>query len=183
MDLRILYWCVTINAGDGMETQLPKRKHPRLSQYDYSSDGMYYVTICTHGRRCLLSNVVGRGLAPAALQYTVYGEIARRELLALPTRYPFLTVDRFAIMPNHIHVLFVFDESAGASPRPTLMDIVCAYKSITTAACKKYRPISKLFQDSFYEHIVRGENDYDEIARYIEENPAKWELDELYIPR
>ena len=50
-----------------METKLPKRKHPRLKDYDYSTAGAYFVTICTHNKRCLLSRIVGRGLAPAEL--------------------------------------------------------------------------------------------------------------------
>ena len=70
---------------------------------------------------------------------------------------------------------------AGASPRPTVMDVVCTYKSLTTRECKKVQPIEKLFQTSFYEHVIRGREDYDEIAKYIQENPAKWQLDKLYI--
>ena len=59
-----------------MNDPLPQRKHTRLPRYDYSAPGAYFVTICTQNRRCLLSHVVGRGLAPAATQYTAYGEIA-----------------------------------------------------------------------------------------------------------
>ena len=60
------------------------------------------------------------------------------------------------------------------------MDVVCTYKSLTTRECKKVEPIEKLFQTSFYEHVIRGREDYDEIAKYIQENPAKWQLDKLY---
>ena len=84
-------------------------------------------------------------------------------------------------MPNHIHAIFVMDaDTAGASPRPTLSDIVCAYKSIVTRKCKKEKPIDKLFQTSFHEHVIRGREDYLEIAGYIEENPLRWELDKLF---
>ena len=72
------------------------------------------------------------------------------------------------------------NEAAGASPRPTIMDIVCAYKSLTTRECKKNGFYGKLFQTSFYEHIIRGQEDYDEIAKYIYENPMQWYCDELY---
>ena len=99
----------------------------------------------------------------------------------LAQRYPNLTVDRFVIMPNHIHViLFLKNDAAGASPRPTLMDIVCAYKSLTTRECKKSGFSGKLFQDSFYEHIIRGREDHEEIVKYICENPLRWYFDELY---
>ena len=164
---------------------MPKRKHPRLSCHDYSATGAYFVTICTHNRRCLLSRVVGRGLAPAekttySVEHTEYGEIAERQLLLLEERYPFLSIDAYVIMPNHIHVILFLKKAAGASPRPTVMDIVCAYKSLVTIACKKQFPIDKLFQTSFYEHIIRDRKDYDEIVKYIFENPMRWHYDELY---
>ena len=159
---------------------MPKRKHSRLHNYDYSAAGAYFVTICTQGRRCLLSHIVGRGLAPAEIQYTAYGNIAREQLLLLEKRYPALRIDQYVIMPNHIHVIFMLEESAGASPRPTIPDVVCAYKSLTTKACKAVQPIDKLFQTSFYEHVLRGQADYDEIAEYIANNPKQWELDALY---
>ena len=84
------------------------------------------------------------------------------------------------IMPNHIHAILMLDEAAGASPHPTITDIVCAYKSLTTRECKKASPINKLFQSSFYDHVIRGQADYDEIAEYIINNPKQWELDQLY---
>ena len=111
-------------------------------------------------------------------------------------------------MPNHIHALFVLtdcdSEAAGASPRPTIgaspcptigaspcptigasprttiSDIVCAFKSLTAKECRKISPTAKLFQTSFYDHIVRTELDYADVVRYIENNPLAWQLDELY---
>ncbi|MBQ1284628.1 MAG: hypothetical protein IIY18_06510 [Clostridia bacterium] len=192
------------------EKELPKRKHPRLENYDYSSAGAYFVTICTQNRRCVLSRIVGREQAPAitsGIEYTLFGKIAEEQLLLLEKRYPCLTVEQYSIMPNHIHAILILaneaagasprptimdivcahkslktreNEAAGASPRPTIMDIVCAYKSLTTRECKKNGFDGKLFQTSFYEHIIRGQEDYDEIAKYIYENPMQWYCDELY---
>ena len=166
------------------EKELPRRTHPRLDNYDYSSSGAYFVTICTQNRRCVLSRIVGRGLAPAetiGIEYTLFGKIAERQLLLLEDRYPCLTIDRYIIMPNHIHVIFFLKrETAGASPRPTIMDMVCSYKSLTTRECKRKGYAEKLFQTSFYEHIIRGREDYEEIAKYIYENPIRWHHDELY---
>ena len=173
-------FCYRIVLVIFMENNLPKRKHPRLEHYDYSTAGAYFITICTQGRRCLLSRIVGRGLAPAEIQYTPYGQIAQEQLLLLEQRYPSLKVDQYVIMPNHIHAILLLAETAGASPRPTIMDIVCAYKSLTTRQCKKAQPIEKLFQSSFYEHVIRGREDYNEIAEYIVNNPNQWELDKLY---
>ena len=96
-------------------------------------------------------------------------------------RYPFLKIDQYVIMPNHIHVILMLSEAAGASPRPTVPDIVCAYKSLTTRECNKAIPVDKVFQDSFYEHIIRGKEDYIGIAEYIINNPKQWEMDALYV--
>ena len=168
-----------------MENQVPKRKHPRLGNYDYSSTGAYFVTVCTQNRACVLSRIVGRGLAPAVtsdVELTKFGEIAEEQLLGLESRYSFLKVDKYVIMPNHIHLILILEnQAAGASPRPTIMDVVCAYKSLTTIQCKKNGFNSKLFQTSFYEHVIRDRRDYDEIVKYIDENPMRWYYDELYV--
>ena len=164
--------------------ELLKRKHPRLDHYDYSTAGAYFVTICTQNRRCVLSRIVGRGLAPAetdAIKYTELGRIAEEQLLLLEDRYPCLLIDRYVIMPNHIHVILILKrDAAGASPRPTVMDVICTYKSLTTRECKKVGMTEKLFQTSFYEHIIRGQRDYEETIKYIHENPMNWYYDELY---
>ena len=160
-----------------MENNKLERKNLRLKNYDYSSAGAYFVTICTHNRQQILSRIVGRGLAPAEVEYTAYGKEAERQLLLLEERYPFLIIESYVIMPDHIHMMLAFEEkTAGASPRPTLYDVVCAYKSLATRECKKIRPVEKLFQTSFYEHIIRDQEDYNEKARYIEENPLRWML-------
>lgn len=159
---------------------MPQRKHPRLGYFDYSTAGAYFITICTHNRQCLLSRIARKGLAPAEVQHTAYGQIAREQLLLLEERYPSLKIDQYVIMPNHIHAILLLEETAGVNPRPTIMDIVCAYKSLTTRECKKVHPIHKLFQASFYEHVIRGREDYDEIAEYIVNNPKQWELDRLF---
>ena len=166
------------------KNNFPKRKHPRLVYYDYSKSGYYHVTICIEGRKPFLSTV-GRGLAPAAntVTLTEIGKIAEEQLLLLESRYPFVKIDRYVIMPNHIHIIFaLFGKTAGASPRPTLSDIVCAYKSRTTRICNKLlqTPGRRIFQTSFYDEIIRNQAAYDEISKYIFENPMKWEEDELY---
>ena len=163
-----------------MNKPLPQRKHPRLKEFDYSTPGAYFVTICAQNRRCLFSRIVGRGLAPAEVQLTSLGRIARTQLFSLENRYDHLKIDQFVIMPNHIHAILLLNESAGASPRPTIPDIICAYKSLTTRQFRSSGHTGKVFQTSFFEHVIRGQSDYDEIAQYILNNPKQWELDQLY---
>ncbi len=86
----------------------PKRKQIRLPEYDYSSAGAYFVTICTHEKRRILSDIVVEAIheSPAAeVRLTPAGEIVRKVLDSLPKRYSNLRIDHFVIMPNHIHLL------------------------------------------------------------------------------
>ena len=139
--------------------ELPKRKPARLKGYNYSTPGAYFITICTHNKRCLLGTIVGQGLAPAETNLSQYGKIAKDQLLDLENRYKTIKIDKYVIMPNHIHM--IIDNTAGASPCPTISDVICSFKSLTTMACKKLdnRP-QKIFQASFHDHIIRNEKDY-----------------------
>lgn len=153
------------------------RKHPRLKNYDYSSNGYYHIIINTQDNRPILAKV-GRGLAPADVQIRLLpiGRIAQQQLFELEKRFPFVSIDRYVIMPTHIHAIIILSGNvAGASPRPTLTDIVCAYKSLTTRIANKNAGVSgrKIFQTSFYDKVIRNEQDYLETCRYIDENPLK----------
>ena len=162
---------------------LPKRKPNRLKNYDYSQNGAYFVTICVQNRKNILSRIsVGEGLAPPEPILLPFGKIAQAQLSVLQNRYPNVSVDNYVIMPNHIHILMRLDTAGGASPSPTTVsDIVRVFKSLTTRECKKVAPIDKLFQRSFYDHIIRNEYDYQTKWQYICDNPAKWCEDSLYI--
>ena len=161
------------------DMELPERKHPRLKDYDYSSSGYYHIVINTQDNLPILSRV-GRGLAPAE-EITVHlssiGKIAEKQLYELKERFPYVEIDNYAIMPNHIHAIIILkeDETAGASPRPTVPDIICAYKSLVTRLANKAdnTPGRKIFQTSFFDSVIRNDKNYLEALRYIDENPLK----------
>lgn len=162
---------------------LPKRKPTRLKDYDYSSLGRYFITICTKEKKQLLSKIiVGQGLAPAVNQLTIYGSIAKEQIESLESRYKEIRIDKYVIMPNHIHILIsICEVSAGASPCPTIPDVICAFKSITARLCKKEGlEESHLFQSSYHDHIIRGEKDYQKIWEYIDTNVLRWKKDCFY---
>ena len=160
---------------------LPNRKPTRLKNYDYSNNGAYFVTICTHNKQKLFSNIVGQGLAPAEIQLSAFGKIANAELLDLENRYKSIKIDKYVIMPNHIHAIIVIqNKTAGASPCPTLSDIICSFKSITTHKCHFINSNIKIWQTSFHDHIIRDDNDYLKIWNYIDTNPQKWNDDCFY---
>ena len=164
-------------------TELPKRKHPRMKFFDYSSNNSYFVTICTQNRKNILSNIVN-----GSVVLTKLGEITKNELLALETRYPFLKIENYVIMPNHIHVLFLFQhkenkDSAGASQPalhiPNLKGVVSTFKSLSTRLINKLCDLGKVFQTSFYEHVITDQKDWSSTWDYIDNNPRIWETDEL----
>ncbi|HAJ65870.1 MAG TPA: hypothetical protein DCM61_04740 [Clostridiales bacterium] len=162
--------------------QLPQRKATRLKGYDYSSPGVYFITICTQNRKCMLSDlVVGEGLAPPETRLSEIGRIAEEQILALEERFPSVSIDRYVVMPNHIHILLLLREQAGgASPSPTVPQVIGTFKSITTRLNRAYGAEGLVFQRSFHDHVVRGEADYREIWDYIDSNPARWQEDRFY---
>lgn len=163
--------------------KLPKRKPTRLKGYDYSTSGAYFITICVKDKKELLSKIiVGQGLAPAENKLTQFGNIAKKQLELLETRYKGIKIEKYVIMPNHIHILISnYEMTAGASPCPTISDVMCTFKSITTKMCRKEGLKEQhLFQSSFHDHIIRGEKDYQRIWEYIDTNASKWEEDCFY---
>ena len=155
------------------------RKHPRLNCYDYSQSGFYYVTIHNAPEGRCLSYVCGDENNTATVILTESGKIADDQINRLPERFPCVRIDKYVIMPTHIHMIIeLTNESAGASPRPTLMDVVGAFKSLTTRMCNRMfqTPNQKQFQNSFYESVLRNDMDYRERWKYIDENPLKWHL-------
>ena len=154
--------------------ELQKRKSNRLKNYDYSQNGAYFITICVQD----IKIIVGEGLAPPVLKLLPFGECIKEQINNLEIRYENVKIDNYVIMPNHIHILMrIENQTGGASPSPTVSDIICAFKSLSTLECKKLFPIDILFQRSYHDHIIRDDIDYQNICQYIDENPIKWAED------
>ena len=160
---------------------LPKRKHPRLKTYDYSQNGYYYVTIHIAPNGYRLSHIrYDKQLNAAAVLLTEAGTVLQTQLLDLANRFPGVVIQKYVIMPTHLHAIIELSaDTAGASPRPTLSDVVGALKSLTTRECNRRfgTPGRLLFQKSFYESVLRNQADYFARWKYIDENPLKWSID------
>ena len=96
----------------------------------------------------------------------------------IPGRYPAITVDRYVIMPNHVHLLLQIhtDPDGRSMIAPTISVIMQQFKGIVTK--KVGIPI---WQKGFYDHVIRSEQDYLDVWNYIEGNPSKWTEDALYM--
>ncbi len=86
---------------------MPQRKHTRLTEYDYSTPGAYFITICTDSRKPILSKInVGTGVLDCPkIELTKYGNIANKYIKQLNDFYNNISVDNYVIMPDHIHLL------------------------------------------------------------------------------
>jgi len=154
---------------------LPQRKQLRLRGYDYGFPSAYFVTICSAGKRPVFGSISGESVV-----LSPEGETVRSEWIALPERFSRLVLDEFVIMPNHLHGVLAFvGPAGGASPSPTLSEVIGAFKSISTIKVNRLlrRRGVPLWQRSYHEHILRIGEDLGKIRRYIFENPLMWSLD------
>ena len=173
------------------------RQSIRLPNYDYSQNGMYYITICTKNRENILSDIKiennwCRGRVPPLpkneplinLEYTAIGKIVENTINNINKNNNIKIINHI-IMPDHIHFIVQINNyiisnekqlGQGWNPAPTLNTIIGRFKSYTT---KQYNILNntigtKLWQRNYYEHIIRNEQEYIKICEYIRNNPNRF---------
>jgi REP element-mobilizing transposase RayT len=165
------------------------RKYLRLKHFDYSQEGAYFVTICTNARKLYFK------------KYPNLKPIIQDTWNSLEVRFPLIELDEFVVMPNHVHgIVFImggneFGDDGATSELPLqkphlqiphqrrqimLLSKVIGYFKMNTA--KQINQLLKrsgqpFWQRSYYEHVVRNENELNKIREYIQNNPLKWKLD------
>jgi len=174
------------------------RRTIRLHDYDYSGDGMYFITICTQDKKCIFGRI-----KDGEMILNDWGRIVDECLSDIPKHYPNASVDEYIVMPNHIHFMLIINKNsndvgaqyfapnqiAGVARdgvenirplRPVcksgvLGSIIRGFKIGVTK--KIGRPV---LQRNYYEHIIRDADDYEQIRNYINGNPQTWDADKLY---
>ena len=160
--------------------ECPARKPNRLSSYDYSTPGAYFLTLCTKNKQCILGSVVGASIArPATVALSAMGKIVEKAILQIPAHYPAVTVDQYVVMPNHVHLLLQIHTGESGRPMvaPTVSRIMQQMKGAVTKQIGQ-----SVWQKLYHDHVIRGEKDYLKIWQYIDSNPAKWQDDCFYVP-
>jgi len=147
------------------------RKSPRIPAYDYSSPNYYFITICTHNKECIFGE-------PGRLN--AYGKIAEINLLKIPDIFPAISIEKYVIMPNHIHGIFIVSESEEKGLKD-LSIILGQYKMSVTKKIRILEPERIVWQRSFHDHVIRNKKSYEKIWTYIENNPLKWEEDCFFV--
>ena len=174
-----------------------RRRSIRLEGYDYSQAGFYFVTICTQKRLHLFGEIID-----GEMVLNDAGLMVKKWYMELDNKFHDIKPNQMIIMPNHIHFIA---QNVGAdlrvcpdpdqkgehsqkgehvgSPLPV---VVQWFKTMTTneyirgVKTKNWQRFDgKLWQRNYWEHIVRNEKEYNNIAQYIIDNPAKWQFDKL----
>ena len=165
------------------------RKYIRLANYDYSSNGMYFITICAQNRNHYFSEITEdpRYVGEAALglpnvRLTDIGKIVNNNIIMINDIYNYVSVEKYVIMPDHIHmILFISDydteiggRPGAASPTKSVNQIINGLKTISTKQIG-----FSVWQRSFHDHIIRNEREFLEICNYIDNNPMNW-VNDIY---
>jgi len=158
---------------------LSQRKANRLKNFDYSSNGVYFLTICTQGKEKLLCDIVGDGVLDVPeCKLSKAGRIVEKYIVSI-NNADGVFVDKYVIMPNHVHLLLRVDNSGTSrTPSPTNALVPHVVSTFKRFCSKEYG--ANFFQRSYHDHIVRDENDYQKIWNYIDSNPLRWKDDCFY---
>ena len=167
---------------------LPVRKSIRLKDYDYSQEGFYFITICIKDGHEMLGEIVNNQSI-----LSEYGSIVKREIENISEIRKECAVEKYVIMPNHIHLIVQIVGDDGNRPvspytngvnhradchpplRKSIPNMVQGLKGAVT------RNIGfSLWQRSYHDHVIRNKEDYQRIWQYIDENPIKWIEDRYY---
>ena len=154
----------------------------RLSEYDYSASGAYFITVCVKDKQIRLSEIVetvGDGAFDVPkVRLTDIGQIVEKNMLS-SERISGVKIEKYVIMPDHIHAIIVLDsekflrrQGTSKAPSPTnemLPHIVSTFKRF----CNK-EVGANVFQRSYMEHIIRDFSDFETKWNYICDNPRRW---------
>ena len=180
-----------------------RRPSARLRNWDYSADGIYFITICTAGHEYFFGEIVNKKMVLSEI-----GTLVQREWEKSFEVRAELFCDWYVIMPNHIHAILriengnnetmkdelqylnspdIRDEQivkpfkfgvAYRSPK-SISSFVAGFKSVVTVKAHKIQADFG-WQTRFHDHIIHNNQEYQRIADYIAENPATWEHDKFY---
>lgn len=169
-----------------INSEFPQRKRNRLNNYDYSSVGAYFITICTKNKKALFwsknqPDFVGEDiiLPSDSVYLSPYGKIIEESIKAIPKHYPHIELLQYVIMPNHIHmILYIPYDDGRMISSPTRTSVLTVIGQMKRYASKKIG--EPIWQRSFHDHIIRDKSDYEKISKYMYENPIKWQYDCFY---
>ncbi|HHT9135222.1 MAG TPA: transposase [Candidatus Avalokitesvara rifleensis] len=172
----------------GAENLQPlRRRSIRLKGYDYSQAGAYFITICVKDRKCLLGEVIDGEIILSAI-----GKIIEKCWVEIPKHFPHVQLDRYVIMPNHIHgIIEILGNYVGVEDIQPLQrinryqkvipkslgSVVRGFKVGVVKWCRQNQYKHFAWQRNYYEHILRNKDELNCIREYIINNPLHWQFD------
>jgi REP element-mobilizing transposase RayT len=160
------------------------RRSIRLQGYDYRSQGLYYLTICTAAKRCLFGEIIDD-----SMRLNACGQQVEQAWLETSVKRPYVELDAYVVMPNHFHaILFLRSGTETAPDFPgrgmqrsagSLSTVIAGFKQAATMAARRTLENNELqvWQRNYYEHIIRTDDSLAQIREYIQNNPLSWALD------
>lgn len=149
----------------------------RLKDWDYSTTGFYFITICVKNRINLFGNIINREMI-----LNEYGKIADQEWEQTGIMRENIELYESIIMPDHFHGIIRIllpsgDALPGVSTGENISNIIRGFKSSTTSKINKLRntPGIQIWQPRFYDRIIRDERELNNVRNYIIKNPSKFE--------
>ena len=181
--------CAVPTVVSDMVEEYPQRKPNRLREYDYSSAGYYFVTVCLKNSKKYFGNIENGNMILSSA-----GSITKKYWMNIPNHYNSIQLDEFVIMPNHLHGIIIIEDeklithNKLSSDNPQhrkhnkLSVIIRTFKTLSKRDIINNSEFKDFdWQRSFYDNVVRNEKALAEIREYIQENPLKWHLDKYYI--
>ena len=167
------------------------RHSVRLGGRDYAKAGRYFVTVCSKNKECVFGEITD-----GKMKLSTLGEIVADEWKKTPQIRPYVVLDAWVVMPNHMHGIFILEDCPGtvgarrrhaptqrvfAQPIPdSLPTIINQFKGAVT---RRIRALpggydGDVWQRNYHEHIIRNDAELGQVRVYIRENPRNWERDE-----
>ncbi len=154
----------------------PIRKLQRLSGYDYSQNGLYFVTICSANRKNLFGDITTN--IPGIINLNHLGLIVQHAIGEIPFHNKEVQVLTHVIMPNHVHLLLEFDSIDLQTTSTSLSSVLKGLKAYVSKTAREFGFEEKVWQNSFHDHIIRDEADLETHHKYIITNVDRWHEDE-----
>ncbi len=161
-----------------------KRKTLRLIGYDYSNPGLYFITICSQNHVCLFEKIENNEMILNGA-----GKMVENWYNGLENKFHDVKCCEMVVMPNHFHFIVQIKETLKENVGSSLLDIMRWFKTMTTNEYIRgvkqmgwQRFDGKLWQRSYWDHIIRNQKTYESISEYIYHNPLNWKDDRLYKP-
>ena len=149
------------------------RKTLRMRGYDYSLSGPYFITICVEGRLPGLGHVDASGVV-----LTAAGTMVNQTWSTVPTVQPEAVLDEWVVMPDHFHAVLWLNPGRGTSTLPGVVGRFKAYTSHLHRRIESADPRSpstlRLWQRSFFDRVIRDEQELDAVRHYIRNNPRRY---------